>query len=73
MSNNVCSRCGRTFKNDECSFVFVDPKSEWWRTINDLPQYCNECANAIRPVPPAPQSKVTIPSSHVGVWYNENT
>lgn len=46
--NKCCSRCGREAIEDEAFHMFVDPKSEWWLTLFDNPQYCDECVSAIQ-------------------------
>ena len=38
-----CTDCGHEFKEGEKSIVVIDPKTEWWKTLLDSAQYCDEC------------------------------
>ena len=38
-----CANCGHEFKEGEQSVVVIDPKTDWWETVFDSKQYCDEC------------------------------
>ena len=41
--NKICSACGYEAQEGDTFSIFVDPKSEWWLTLLDCPQYCDKC------------------------------
>ena len=43
-----CDKCGRVTKENEAMVSFVDPASEWWLTLWDVPKYCLKCGEGIK-------------------------
>lgn len=41
--NETCSGCGHKAVEGEMFTVTVNRNTEWWLTLFDLPQYCDNC------------------------------
>ena len=43
--DKICSGCGHEAAEGELFTITVDTNMEWWKTLSDLPQYCDKCKN----------------------------
>ena len=46
--SKLCSGCGYEVREGETFIIFVNPETDWWKTLFDLPQYCDKCAELKR-------------------------
>ncbi len=51
MTNRFCSGCNHEAEEGETFTISVDPDSEWWLTLSELPQYCDKCQRDKEPNP----------------------